>query len=309
MVIDIHCHLWNEDVVAPLFYEAQAKSMLGDYDIAGSSITEEEAKSQIISTWWSMTEDAVLQKMNEAGIRLTVFFALDYAAVTGETNMSIEDQNRKLADIQSKYPDNFAFFFNVDPRRDDATDMCVRAVKEWGAKGLKFHSVVGYYPNDEVVYPLLEIAREADIPVLFHSGPFMEPFKAECSHPSYIYEAASNFPDLMFIVAHMSFAWWRELIEFAKKRDNLMCDFSAWQMVAKSNYGQFRRVLRRVMDGFGHERVMFGTDGPALDPMISRAEWVGLVRDLVNPHEEGSTFTETEIEAILEGNAARVLKL
>lgn len=269
----------------------------------------EETRSRLLSGWWDPTGEVVLQRMDEADINLTVLFPLDYVSVAGETKMNIEDQNRQMSDLQREHPDRLAFFFNIDPRREEAVEMCTRAVQEWGAKGLKFHSVVGYYPTDRSVYDLLEIAQDAGLPVLFHSGPFMEPFKEECSHPSHIQKAAADFPDLTFIVAHMSFTWWRELIECAGKRENLMCDFSAWQTVAKNNYGQFRRILRKMMDAFGSERVLFGTDGPALDPLVSRAEWVGYVKNLVDPHEEGSRFTQEEIDAIMEGNAKRVLGL
>ena len=309
MVIDIHCHLWSEDNVAPGFYESQADSLVEEWDVEGDDTPKAELRSRIIASWWDSNGEVLLSRMDEAGIRLTVLFPLDFASVSGEPKMSIEEQNIQLADLQRKHPDRVAYFFTIDPRRKEAAEMCEKAVKEWGAKGLKFHSVVGYYPTDEVVYPLLEIAREAGLPVLFHSGNFQPPFKEECAHPSYIDKAASDFPDVNFIAAHMSFGWWRELVEFGKNRNNLMCDFSAWQMVAKNNYGQFRRIMRRMMDGFGKERVLFGTDGPAIDCMVSRAEWVEHVRNLINPHEEGSSFTQEEIDAILEGSARKVLEL
>ncbi len=309
MVIDIHCHLWSQDTLSPKFYKAQAKFFAERWDEGGEGATQEEVEARLLAIWWDSTGEVTLQRMDEAGIRLTVLFSVDFASTVGEANMSIEEQNLQLAELQKENPDRFAFFFNIDPRREGAREMCSRAVKEWGAKGLKFHTVVGFYPTDEAVYPLLEVAREAGLPVLFHSGPLMEPFDEKFAHPSYIDKAASDFPDLTFIVAHLSFSWWRELIEYGAKRDNLLCDFSAWQMVARSNYGQFRHILRKVLDAFGKERVLFGTDGPAFDPFLSRVEWVQQVKNLINPHEEGSVFTQEEMDAMLAGNAERVLGL
>lgn len=309
MVIDIHCHLWSQDILSPVFYKAQATFFAERWSAGGAGATKEEAASNLAAGWWDTTGEVTLKRMDEAGIKLTVLFPVDFASTVGEAKMSIEAQNRQLADIQKKYPQRFAFFFNVDPRREKALEMCSRAVKEWGARGLKFHTVVGFYPTDEVVYPLLEVAREARLPVLFHSGPLMEPFEEKYAHPSYIEKAAADFPDVTFIAAHLSFTWWRDLIECGKKRENLLCDFSAWQMVARNNYGQFRHVLRKVLDGFGKDRVLFGTDGPAFDPFVSKREWVQQVRNLAEPQAEGSRFAKEEIDAMLEGNAKRVLGL
>jgi len=309
MVIDIHCHLWSQDTLSPTFYNHQAAFFAERWSVGGEGASQEEAVSNLLAGWWDSTGEITLQRMDEAGIQLTVLFPVDFASRVGEAGMSIEEQNRQLAQLQEKNPDRFAFFFNIDPRREGALEMCSKAVKEWGARGLKFHTVVGFYPTDEVVYPLLEVAQEAKIPVLFHSGPLMKPFDEKYAHPSHIEKAAADFPDLTFITAHLSFNWWRDLVECGRKRDNLCCDFSAWQMVAKNNYGQFRHVLRKVVDGFGKERVLFGTDSPAFDPFVSRAEWVQQVKKLAAPSEEGSHFTEDEMEAMLEGNARRVLGL
>jgi predicted TIM-barrel fold metal-dependent hydrolase len=86
-----------------------------------------------------------------------------------------------------------------------------------------------------------------------------------------------------------------------------MCDISAKQIVAKEDYGQFCHILRRYLDEFGRERVMFGTDAPLLERAASSTEWVEIVKSLPEKAPAHSRFTEEEVSAILAGNARRLL--
>jgi predicted TIM-barrel fold metal-dependent hydrolase len=63
------------------------------------------------------------------------------------------------------------------------------------------------------------------------------------------------------------------------------------------------------MDGIGAEKILFGTDAPTFSFMYSENEWIDMVRDLPAKAPGGKIFTEEEIDAVLHGNAARVLGL
>lgn len=86
-----------------------------------------------------------------------------------------------------------------------------------------------------------------------------------------------------------------------------MTDFCGWQFVARHNFAQFCHVLRKILDQFGVERVMFGTDAPLLEPALSSKEWVEVVRALPHKAPAGYRFTAKEISALLDGNALRLL--
>ena len=62
-----------------------------------------------------------------------------------------------------------------------------------------------------------------------------------------------------------------------------------------------------MIDGFGIDRVLFGTDAPMFDVFLSRKDWVQLIRSLPYNSPEGINFTEEEITALLGGNAERLL--
>ena len=86
-----------------------------------------------------------------------------------------------------------------------------------------------------------------------------------------------------------------------------MCDFCAWQTIAQQRYDQFRHILRKFLDDFGADRVLFGTDAPLLEGVISSREWLEIIKDLPRQASQGQRFTEEEVEAMLDGNAQRLL--
>lgn len=181
-------------------------------------------------------------------------------------------------------------------------------VTEWGARGIKLYPATGFLPSDREVYPIYERAAAWKIPVLFHMGRQVAPFKGEANfHPSTLLRVLVDFPHLTVIVAHLAFSYWRDLIALGKVRENVMCDFVAWQQTATQNYGQFCYILRRFLYEFGTERVMFGTDAPSTETVISSKEWVEIIEALPYASPKDLRFTEEEVATLLDGNARRLL--
>ncbi|MFQ5934496.1 MAG: amidohydrolase family protein, partial [Dehalococcoidia bacterium] len=101
--------------------------------------------------------------------------------------------------------------------------------------------------------------------------------------------------------------YWRELVEIAQRRPNLVTDFSAFQHEAGTNYGRFCHVLRKCIDGFGVDRVLFGCDGPVWTLWYTRKWWVDMIKALPDNPTERSSFTREEVDAMLHENAERIL--
>jgi len=100
---------------------------------------------------------------------------------------------------------------------------------------------------------------------------------------------------------------WDELMEVAKKHKNIMTDISAWQTTAHESYSKFAYILRKVADAIGADKIIFGTDAPTFSYLYSENDWVEMVKDLCEKPSEEHRFTREEVDAILHGNAARVL--
>jgi predicted TIM-barrel fold metal-dependent hydrolase len=139
-------------------------------------------------------------------------------------------------------------------------------------------------------------------------GPENLPYRNEGNaHAAVLLRVLVDFPDLTVIAAHLGYEFWRDLVALGKVRDNIMCDFCAWQRVAKDNYDQFCYILRKFLDEFGSNRVMFGTDAPILEDAVSSREWVQIVRELPQKAPERYRFTEEEVSALLDDNARTLL--
>jgi predicted TIM-barrel fold metal-dependent hydrolase len=248
-----------------------------------------------------------IRRMDEAGIEQAVLLHIDLGGLFGDTEMSIENQNKYVSEVARKHPGRFIWFCGVDPRRKDAVEIFERCVTEWGAQGLKLYPTAGFLPADKEVYPLYERASAWKLPVYVHMGPENPPYKNEGNaHAAVLLRVLVDFPDLTVVVAHLGFEFWRDLIALGKVCENVRCDFCAWQRIAKDNYGQFCYILRTFLYAFGKERVMFGTDAPLVEDAMTSKEWVELVTALPR-QAPAHRFTYEEVSALLEGNAKRLL--
>ncbi len=308
MVIDIHYHLFDESFGEPGMMDGIAQLCV-TFAPPDQPVTLEEAKEKFIPKMFDPTGEITVRNLDQWGIDKAVVVAVDNGLLHGESKIGFEGQNKFTADAAGRFPDRLISFLSVDPRRPEAIDMIERCVNDWGMKGLKCHPDAGWYPDDEAYYPYWEKVRELGLPVLTHTGPLEPPSVSECVHPDRLDKLAADFPEITFIAAHMAFRWYKELVQVVRKHSNMMVDISAWQPTAHESHAKFAHILRGVMDGIGAEKILFGTDAPTFSMQYSEKEWVEMIRDLPEKAPEGYTFTKEEMEAVLQGNAARVLGL
>jgi len=303
MIIDCHCHLWIPSYLPDMFFEGQAHFFSEWFEARGIQKTPSDIKKDIFPQYWDLNGTHTIESMDEAGIAKAFLLPLDFGPDAGELERGIELQNQDLAEIARRYPDRFIPFVGIDPRRPKAKEILLRGIEE-KVKGIKWEV---FPPTQEEGFPLLEIAEKEELILIVHQGPLFPPFDTSHHHPCHLDAVLARFPDLKVVAAHMAFAWWRELIEVGQKRENLFCDFSAWQLVARGNFPQFCHILRRVADGIGANRVLFGTDGPTFDPILSKKEWVEKIKSLSTNPPEGISFTEDEIDGFLFQNSQNLL--
>jgi predicted TIM-barrel fold metal-dependent hydrolase len=308
MVIDIHYHLFDKPFRQPDMWDEIAQLCV-TFAPPDQPITLEEAREKLLPQMFDPTGEVTVRNLDRWGIDKAVVVAVDSGLLHGEGEVGIEEQNKAVADAAQRFPDRLIAFLSVDPRRPVALELVDRCVNDWGMRGLKCHPDTGWYPDDEAYYPYWEKIRELGIPVLTHTGPLAPPSVIECVHPDRLDKLAADFPDVTFIAAHMAFRWYKELVQVAKKRPNILVDISAWQPTAHESYAKFTHILRGMVDGVGADRVLFGTDAPTFSFQYSEQQWVEMVRDLPDQAPAGDPFTREEVEAILHGNAARVLGL
>jgi hypothetical protein len=148
------------------------------------------------------------------------------------------------------------------------------------------------------------------VPVLFHTGATIPPFRNKYTQPIYLDDVSLDFPDLTIIAAHMGFGWWPELASMMAKRTNLITDISGWQQNAIRHFPTFAKTLREMMHLVGADNILFATDGPSFRLYnLPNKEWARLIRSLPQEAPAGIEFTVPEIELLLGKSAQRHLKL
>ncbi|WP_287154246.1 amidohydrolase family protein [Candidatus Solincola tengchongensis] len=310
MIIDSHVHLVGEGWIDRSFFIGMARvatipvgRATGEYPDPGTLV------DNLMPVLSDTTGEKTVAAMDAAGVDKACIFAVDYGLLAGEPAVSIEDQNRMIAEAARRFPDRLIPFFTVDPRRPGALDLFRRGVEEWGMKGLKLHPTSGYFPHDPVVYPFYEKCVEYGIPVLFHTGSQPAPMKFRFAQPIHVDDVAADFPDLPIIMAHVAHQLWEEALMVAGIKTNVYFDFSGWQIIFNSHPEKFYRMLRTVLDEIGPWRVFFGTDGPYLNVLCPWDRWVKAVTEPdLSPCPEVS-FTPEEIDIIMGRAFARLLKL
>jgi len=311
MIIDSHAHLWNEDWLPDIFWEGMARRVCAVRKRStGEELTTEMVRRNMFQGYWDPDGSVLIAEMDQAGIDKTIIAVLDLGIELGEASVPIEKVNEIYAEVSSRYSDRIVAYVGVDPRRPNAVEILERGVLRWGMKGLKLDPAAGFYPNEPVCYPLYKKASELSIPVLFHTGATIPPFRNKYVQPIHLDDVSLDFPDLTIIAAHMGFGWWQELASMMAKRTNLITDISGWQQNALRHYPTFLRTLREMMYLVGADNILFATDGPAFRLYnLPNKEWVSLIRNLSKETPEGIEFTESEIELLLGKSAELHLNL
>lgn len=277
--IDVHVHPstheWLVDGLGP-FREAAERTFRTEIPVRSVDEMAEEMRSQQV---------------------LAVLFAWDAETATALPPVT----NDFVADCVERHPDALLGFASVDPWKGRAAiEELRRSVLDLGLRGCKLHpSAQGFAPNDQHFYPLWEAAAELDVPLVFHTGttglgmglPGGGGIKLGYSRPILLDDVCADFPDLAVVAAHPASPWTDELLACAEHKANLWIDLSGWSP------RRWTPALARAVTGSLRDRVLFGTDYP----FISFEQWLAAFET----HEPSDEVAE----AVLKGNAARLLRL
>ncbi len=192
----------------------------------------------------------------------------DISAKMGER---LKRRNTWTCEVASEH-DELVAFPSVDPlmSANQMTAEVERCAKELGAKGLKLHPAEGhFFPRDEKLWPVYQMAQELGLPIISHGGLFMMSPDADYTRPSNFEPVLESFPDLKLVVAHLGHGFWDESVELANKHKNVYFDTSAVisgvEHLEVLSDDEAAELIRKL----GVERVMFGSDYPWFSPAAS----------------------------------------
>jgi predicted TIM-barrel fold metal-dependent hydrolase len=218
--------------------------------------------------------------------------------------------NRRLANIVGRHPDRFIGFAHHHPFDPKAPEILDEAVTKLGLRGYKIlGTAIGRPISDKALFPLWEVCRAHELPVLIHFGILGAAGGLSCGtniSPLSIHGAAKAFPEVRFVVPHFGAGYPTEALHLCWTCPNIHVDSSGsnqwtrWMAYDLS----LQQLFRKFYETMGPERLLFATDSswfPRTYAYTYLEEQHKIMRFL--------GFKDADIEMILYGNARRLLKL
>lgn len=304
-IIDTHVHLFMEGGIPDAYELGMARTMkLALKNKMNMDLSLEIALNDLVKGMYDPDGSKFLTKMDEAGIEKAIIFGSDFGPEIGDPKLSVFECNKKYADIARKHPDRFRALCAIDPRRPGALKLCEQCIEEWGMKGFKLHPAAGFYPTDEICWPLYEKCADWNVPLVFHTGAQpAAPVRLDTQRSLFLAEAATRFPDTKFVMAHVAMDMWEEAVMYGKLIPNVYFDLSYHQFNYVSRGPKWLyKWLRFLIDECGASKLMWATDDPLPSAILPPAEWV----KAFTTRDTDIQFSEEEIEQIMSGTAREV---
>lgn len=182
----------------------------------------------------------------------------------------------------------------------DEVEQCVTL----GARGLKVHpGICGHMPDHPSMLPVYDRCQELGLPILTDSGGDPVHEERPFGMPVNWVPVLKQFPRLKLIMAHFPGEYWDQRVALARDfpREHLVFDTAGGFVDGQHPPRNHRELLgyhaARLFREVGVERILFGSDGPGIDPIDTARQVVGL------------DLSDAEKERILSKNARAFLGL
>ncbi|MBQ7115566.1 MAG: amidohydrolase [Clostridia bacterium] len=268
-IIDSHCHIFPDKIARKatdsidIFYQISETGVINGCGFVG-------------------TVKALINQCDAVGVEKCLVTSV---ATTPHHAQSI---NSFIASEVELFPDRFIGFGSLHPE-SEALEEDAEHLIELGLKGVKLHpDIQNFKVDDPKVIRIFEICNEKKLPVLLHTGDS----RYDNSNPDRVERILKMFPDLIIIGAHFG-GWsiWDKAPEILCKYKNFYVD------TCSSFYALSKKRAREIIDLYGADKVIFGTDFP----MWKQEEELKFLFDL--------GLSEEELESILYDNLAKILKI
>jgi predicted TIM-barrel fold metal-dependent hydrolase len=228
-LIDAHCHIYPTKVAAKA-----VESIARFYNLK-------------MRTSRGTAED-LLEHMETGGIERALVHSV---AIKPATVTAINDF---IAEQQQLHPE-FVCFATMHQDFEDMEAEVERCIS-LGLKGFKLHpDSQGVTADDPRLMRLYELI-EGRLPLILHCGDYRWDF----SHPWRIRDILHTFPHLVLNAAH--FGGWSLYDLAIEYLENESC----FMDISSSSVYLGPRRVRELIDIYGAERIMFGSDFPMWDP-------------------------------------------
>jgi len=248
--------------------------------------------------------DGLVAEMDEAGISKSILLIADFSYALKDCALTIEESFLKHREVLKRHPNRFEVFGGVDPRwGNDGVRLFERSLAEFGFRGLKVYPPCGFSPSSPALFPYYDLCAQRHFPVLLHVGPTSPALTFDTCNPFLIDEAARNFPNVDFILAHGSVSFVEECTMLCRFRPNIYLDISGFQTTLGWD-GNCTAVKRIVSQGINH-KILFGTDWPAFRLQGNQRSFVKVISEEAGALDE---LSEPAKALVLYKNIDRLLR-
>jgi uncharacterized protein len=174
-----------------------------------------------------------------------------------------------------KHPGKFVYNTRFDPRDGEAgLQELRRNVERFGSKGLKLYTAEwnkgsrGYKLSDPEAYTFLGAAQDLGIKnIHVHKGPTIWPLDKDAFDVADVDHAATDFPNLNFIIEHVGLPRIEDFCFMATQEPNVYAGLAVvigGLMHARPKF--FAKVMGELLFWVGEDKMLFGSDYAIWEP-------------------------------------------
>ena len=258
-VADVHVHIYPDKIAG------KAAQSIGDF----YNVVMAENDGSV---------SRLMERIEDTEIERCVVHSV---AVRAGTVRSINDF---IARTCNEHPELVGFMTLHQETPDMAAE--IERASELGLRGIKLHpDTQAVNMDDERLMEAYAVAERRGLPIIFHCGDY----RYDYSHPRRLLHILHEFPNLVVNAAH--FGGWSiydYALEFLEHERCFLDVSSSMRYIGP-------RRTRELVEAYGYDRIMFGSDFPMWTP----GDELELFR--------AAGFSERELERMCWHNAERFL--
>ncbi|MBE7035420.1 MAG: amidohydrolase [Ruminococcaceae bacterium] len=261
-IIDAHCHIYPDKIA-----EKAAAATCHFYEGLGSTLD---------GTVSTLSKEAEIAGIEHCIVQSVATTPKQVSSINNFIANTVAESGGKFTGLGTLHPDSSDIKADVDE------------VISLGLRGVKLHPDIQKFKIDD--YRMLKIYElcEGKLPLLIHTGDH----RYDLSNPNRMMPILDIYENLTVIGAHFG-GWsiWEAATEKLSRYKNFYVDCSS------SLYAMTPQKAKELMQAYGTNRVLFGTDYPMWKPEEELARFMQI------------ELTEQEREDILYNNAARLFAI
>ena len=221
------------------------------------------------------------------------------------------------APLKEKYPDKFVLNTSFEPRLGKAgLDDFEAKVKKHGSKGVKLYTAEwhgeskGWKLTDDDARLYLDKCQELGVTnIHVHKGPTIWPLNKDAFDVADVDAAASEYPELNFIVEHVGLPRLEDFCWIGVQEPNVYGGLAVAMPFIHTRPTFFGKMMGELMYWLGEDRILFGSDYAIWHPKWLIEQFVAFEMPDDVPEEIGSLLTPEAKRKILGLNAAKLYDL